>query len=389
VLKQTDDPGNVDMAANAMAEENARRQKAAADEAQRTANARARNAQQNTVTSNLPATVQNIIKPQEQPKQFNPATAEARTVGGKQLTPDVINRVNQDPNAQMAVYDQYVREKNKRMPFGDARLKDIPLVGGLASGYAGGRNIGDIRVRDAVRGGAEKFAGSRAGKILGGAGRLGAKAANLLTFNQAGKVASNVASKVPIGVEGFKSKAPSPQEFTNVTGINLPKTLQESNPDKLQQYAEESEKLQEENRKQLEERQKQLEMDVSRETDPEKKEQLRQQFQDSTKIQQEQLNQQLRDIEAQKVRSTNLESVVSGRTENPETSAAGRARQAVSEGRARPNEQLDPRSTSQGWFQQMYGNMLSSGQSPAAVAAAQARAGKRIEQAQKKRQGSK
>jgi hypothetical protein len=365
VLKQTDDPGNVDMAANAVAQENARRQKAAADEAQRTANARARNQQQNTVTSNLPASVQNIIKPQEQPKQFNPATAEARTVGGKQLTPDVINRINQDPNAQMAVYDQYVREQNKRMPFGDARLKDIPIVGGFASGYAGGRNIGDIRVRDAVRGGAEKFAGSRAGKILG-----------------------KVGSKIP-GVRNIRSnlqaQAPSPQEFTNVTGINLPKTLQESDPEKLQQYAEESEKLRDENQKQLEERQKQLEMDVSRETDPEKKEQLRQQFQDSTKIQQEQLNQQLRDIEARKVRSTNLESVVSGRTENPETSAAGRARQAVSEGRARPNEQLDPRSTSQGWFQQMYGNMLSSGKSPAAVAAAQARAGKRIEQAQQRR----
>ena len=328
-----------------------------------------RQERQARIASEMPKTVQNIIKPQQPPQQFNPATAEARTVGGKQLTPDVINRVNQDPNAQMAVYDQYVREQNKRMPFGDARLKDIPIVGGFASGYAGGRNIGDIRVRDAMRQGADKFAETRAGKILG-----------------------KVGSKIP-GVRNIRSnlqaQAPSPQEFTNRTGINLPKTMQESDPDKLQQYAEESEKLQEENRKQLEERQKQLEMDVSRETDPEKKEQLRQQFQDSTKIQQEQLNQQLRDIEAQKVRSTNLESVVSGRTENPETSAAGRARQAVSEGRARPNEQLDPRSTSQGWFQQMYGNMLSSGQSPAAVAAAQARAGKRIEQAQKKRQGSK
>tara|TARA_R100001015_G_C4597336_1_gene152485 strand:- start:53 stop:1177 length:1125 start_codon:yes stop_codon:yes gene_type:complete len=344
-----------------------------------------RQERQARIASELPKTVQNVIKPQEPPQQFNPATAEARTIGGskrregrlgkipgmgrqkvnQQLTPDVINRINQDPNAQMAVYDQYVREQNKRMPFGDARLKDIPLVGGFASGYAGGRNIGDIRVRDAMRQGADKFAETRAGKILG-----------------------KVGSKIP-GIRNMRSnlqaQAPSPKQFTDRTGINLPKTMQESDPDKLQQYAEESEKLQEENRKQLEERQKQLEMDVSRETDPEKQKQLRQQFQDSTKTQQEELNQQLRDIEAQKVRSTNLESVVSGRTENPETSAAGRTRQAVSEGRARPNEQLDPRSTSQGWFQQMYGNMLSSGQSPAAVAAAQARAGKRIEQAQQRR----
>ena len=60
VLKQTeDDPGNVDMAANALAQENLRRKKAAELEEQRVANARARNTA-SPVQSQLPARARQV-----------------------------------------------------------------------------------------------------------------------------------------------------------------------------------------------------------------------------------------------------------------------------------------------------------------------------------------